>query len=387
MSIKCDVLVIGAGIAGSTCASILDSLGCTVSLIEQHDKLSHSHSQKIDFAEDKNLSTHITKYNLPLTKKTNISRWYSPDNELFEFKSSINDIWCKRGDSTSYENTLLKSSNVSLVLNTKLQKIHKGTIITIHSSKGKVEYKAKYVVIATGNFSPYFSPDKQQKMKQLYYGHGFVVDKLNIEQDIPHIVFDKNMFDNSYLFMVHNSDENISYLAYGSISQKPLSINELKTNSIIGEALNQSTMIKPILGFIYLAYPSTLCYDNILFVGDAANLMDPLFSYGVTNAIKSAVFAAEAIHKGGNVCDNYKKACKGEILPELYRKFKFRILFDSLSNQEINVIIQLLNSLSTKYDVDSLFDNTLKSAFVLTPHLITNSTIRKLMIRSIRWML
>ena len=101
MSIKCDVLVIGAGIAGATCSHILDSLGCNVTLIEQKDKLSYSHSQKIDFAEDKNLSTYITKYNLPLTKKTNVSRWYSPDNELFEFKSSINDIWCKRGDINS----------------------------------------------------------------------------------------------------------------------------------------------------------------------------------------------------------------------------------------------------------------------------------------------
>jgi len=273
----------------------------------QKEKLSLSHSQKIDFAEDKNLSNYITKYKLPLTKLTNISRWYSPNNELFELKSSISDVWCKRGDIDSYECKILKSSNVSLFLNTKLNKIHKGNITTVKSSNRKIEYKAKYIIISTGNFSPYFSPDKQQKMKKSYFGHGFVIDKLNIEKDIPHIVFDKTIFDNSYLFMVNNSDENISYLAYGSLSNKPLDIKKLKTNSVIKQALNKSKIIKPILGSIYFAEPSTLGYDNILFVGDAANLMDPLFSYGVTNAIKSGIFAAEAIINGENICDYYKK--------------------------------------------------------------------------------
>ena len=384
MSIKCDILVIGAGIAGSTCSYILDSLGYNVILIEQQEKLSLSHSQKIDFAEDKNLSKYITKYKLPLTKQSNISRWYSPNNELFELKSSINDVWCKRGDIDSYESTLLKSSNVSLYLNTKLKKIHNENITTVHSSKGKIEYKAKYIIISTGNFPPYFSPDKQQKMKKSYFGHGFVIDELNIEKDIPHIVFDKNMFDNSYLFMVNNSDENISYLAYGSFSHKPLTINKIKTNTIINQALNKSKIIKPIIGSIYLAEPSTLCYDNILFVGDAANLMDPLFSYGVTNAIKSGIFAAEAIIKGENICYHYKKEIKEEILTELYRKNNLRMLFDTLSNKEIDVIIKLLNSLSKKYDLDKLFDNNLKLGFVLMPYLLSNQTLQKLFIRSIR---
>ena len=112
--------------------------------------------------------------------------------------------------------------------------------------------------------------------------------------------------------------------------------------------------------------------------------MDPLFSYGVTNAIKSGIFAAEAIINGGNICNYYKKEIKEEILPELYRKNKLRILFDSLTNKEIDVIIKLLNSLSKKYDVDNLFDNNIKSGFVLIPYLLTNPTLQKLLIRSIR---
>ena len=54
MSIKCDALVIGAGIAGSTCAAVLDKLGIEdVYVIERSKGIGLSHSQKIDFAEDK----------------------------------------------------------------------------------------------------------------------------------------------------------------------------------------------------------------------------------------------------------------------------------------------------------------------------------------------
>lgn len=386
MVLDCDVLVVGGGIAGSTCASILDSSGYDVNLIEQCDKLSHSHSQKIDFAEDKSLSTVISKYSLPLHKKTNLSRWYSPENQLFEFKSSIHDIWCKRGDENAYEITILKKSNVTLELNTKLRKIQNGIAKTIQFPNKKKEYKAKHVIMATGNFLPSYSPDKIKKLDQLYYGHGFVIDRLNIKPDIPHVIFNKNIFDNSYLFMVHNSDENLSYLAYGSTSKKPLNINILKTNPVTRDALKQTKILKPIKGSIYLARPSTLVQDNILFVGDAANLMDPLFSYGITNAIHSAVYASESICKGGNVGEHYKKACK-EMISEISMKYKLRILFDSFTNEEINSIISFLNTLSSNHDIDHLLDKKFKSILLISPYLITNSTMRKIMLKAIRCML
>jgi flavin-dependent dehydrogenase len=293
-----------------------------------------------------------------ILKETNISRWFAPNQDMFEFKSDINDIWFKRGGTNSFENKILKKSNVNIILNTDVIDISSRNVkVRNIVTKEKKIYEPRIIVISSGNHQPYFSKDKDDNIIQSIYAHGFVVDCLDIEPDIPHIFFDCKLFHNSYLYMVQNSDENTGYIAYGRLLKDSLTVDELKKNKIINKALSKSKFKQNISGRLYTGNQSTLTEKNKLFIGDAANLMDPFLNYGVTNSIKSGIFAAESIAHGTNIMESYKTMVKKEISSELQKQMQMRRLFNKLNDKDINSIIRLLNGLNDNGKIEELFYN------------------------------
>lgn len=378
MTIECDVLVVGSGIAGSTCASVLKRLGTQdVVILERSNEIGMSHSQKIDFAEDKGLKKLLVKYNLPIYKETNISRWYAPNNEMFELKSKINDVWFKRGDKNSYENRVLKNQEVNN--NTDVVKIKPNYVEAVNKiSKQKLTYKPKNIVVATGHSKPYLNKYKKESIIKNLNAFGFVVDNLNIDPDIPYVFFDNKISKNSYIFMIQDSTEEIGYIAYGSISDKPINFKDLRKNKEICSLISDSKLIKKINGSIYVGKKCPLAYDNTLFVGDAANLMDPFLSYGITNAVKSGVFAAESITNDKDVSENYKKMLNIELSKELNQQLKLRKILDKLEDKDINNIIKLFNEINKEGNIEELANKPLKLAFTTMPYLLKNPGLLKI---------
>lgn len=383
---KCEVLIIGGGIAGSTCATVLDKSGIdNIYVIERAKNIGLSHSKKIDFAEDKGLKKLLNKYNLPIFKETNISRWFAPNQEMFEFKSKINDIWFKRGDKNSFETTVLKTTNVNTITNTEVAQITNGIVKTVNQkTKEKVSYKPRHIVIATGNSPPYFNRDKQESIIQMFTTRGFVVDQIDIEPDIPYVFFDKSYFESSYMYMVQHSEEDVGYIAYGALKDTDLVFDDLKQNKQFGAVISRSTAIDQIHGTIYVGKPCSLTYDNLLFVGDAANLIDPLFSYGIANAVKSGIFAAEAIVNEKNIAENYMMTVKNEIFRELHQHLKLRKLLNSLNNKDINYLIKLLNDIDENEDINELFDNMGKLSIKLVPRLVKDFRLLSIIFKGVR---
>ncbi len=359
MNKKCKVLIIGGGIAGSTAFTVLNKLNIgPVTLCETSKNIGSSHSRKIDFAEDKGLKEELEKYDLPCYKETNVSRYFSPNGELFEFHSIIRDIWFKRGSNDSYERNLLKNNDESILLNSTVREIKNGIVrVDCKTSGEKLTFQPEYIIVASGNSTAPFNMDKEKKIIDLYHTKGFAVDTIDIEPDIPHIFFDKKIFRSSYMYMVNHKKENIGYLAYGTNLKNGYPINFLQENKQFGKLLENSHVIDTIHGSIYFGKHSQLVNGNMLFVGDAANLMDPLFSYGVTPSVRSAVFAAESISKGKDVMNQYKKRVKKEILPEIYQHFMLRKVFDSLSNKDIDVLIHILKQINENVTDEDVFDN------------------------------
>jgi len=388
MTIDCDVLVVGGGISGSVCASVLDKLGVKdVHLLEKSEEIGASHSPKIDFAEDKGLKKLLKKYNLPVLKETNISRWFAPNGEMFELESRINDIWFKRGGQDSFESKVLESSDVAISANTEAVNLSRGRVKAMdQKSNKKVEYNPQIVVDATGNFSPHFNKDKERKTSENIYTRGLILDNIDIEYDIPYIFFDKNLFYGSYLYMVQASQEGCGYLAYGTKSDRQVSLNELEKKIPI-DVFSEAEVRGEIRGSIYAAETCSLSRENILFVGDAANLMDPFLSYGVTNAVKSGIFAAKAISQEKGVKEirrMYEDSVRNKIHPELEKQFKLRAVFKRLDNKDIDCIIETLKSLNKEKNIENLFDEQVRLFINFLPQLIRRPRLFKIFSKSIR---
>ena len=391
-TIDCDVRVVGGGISGSVCASVLDKLGVEdVRLLEKSKEIGESHSPKIDFAEDKGLKELMKKYDFPVLKETNVSRWFSPNGEMFELESKISDIWFKRGGSDSFESNVLEGSDVVVDNNTRAVSLSRGKVKAVNQKNDeKIEYNPEIIVDATGNFRPHFSSNKEEEISREIYGRGYVLDKINVKNDIPHVFFDKDFFPGSYLYLVHDSDRDVGYLTYGTSENKRLDIEDLKGKKYLREALSESEVKKEINGSVYIGNPSTLTEDNILFAGDSANLMDPLLNYGSGNALKSGIFAAEAIDEAGEldtVKDRYRRLVKNHIYPELGANMKFRKIFDSFNNRDINCIVEISKRIDEHNDIEELAKNPLEFAYRLMGQIPSNPRLINIIFKSMGGMI
>jgi len=97
--------------------------------------------------------------------------------------------------------------------------------------------------------------------------------------------------------------------------------------------------------------------DNLLLVGDAAGLIDPLMGYGMMSAIVSGYYAgkysADAIKSG-----DYEtlKEYEREVGKRFNRRtsYAFRRIFESLDNKDLDTLINIANDLEDRTNVDDL---------------------------------
>lgn len=126
-------------------------------------------------------------------------------------------------------------------------------------------------------------------------------------------------------------------------------------------------------------------YKNILLVGNAAGLLDPLFGYGVNQAIYSGYWAAKAIEEnldGGceKVCEAYEMELSRSLLPDIKSGVKMRLVFDSLKNRHFDRLVSTLSNISNEVDdIDDFLDNPIKYPVPLAKSLVRQPRLLGLM--------
>ena len=157
MIVKCDVLVVGAGCAGSVAALKLGKEGFNVVLIERESKVGGHTEPKFDISEDSGLGGILGELNLPYSEKTGRSSWFSRDYS-FTLESKVSDLYFKRGPlSDCFEVQVVKKavdSGVQLFLGSELSnfKINGTSIdsVKLSSKNDDVTLEPKVVIAADG---------------------------------------------------------------------------------------------------------------------------------------------------------------------------------------------------------------------------------------------
>ena len=91
--------------------------------------------------------------------------------------------------------------------------------------------------------------------------------------------------------------------------------------------------------------PRKLVYGNLVLVGDAARLCDPLTGGGIANALLSGKYAAEAISRG--IPEKYEALCRGLKRRNRVRYRLKRILYD-LSDGDLNEMVEVMEKFKPK---------------------------------------
>jgi digeranylgeranylglycerophospholipid reductase len=371
MEIQCDALVVGAGPAGSVAALYCSKHGLNTVLIERNNKVGAHTNTRIDSSPDFGLTEIINEIGLKTENLVYKSKWHSPYGSSFTLHSKIGEYYFKRGSAPdSFEYSTVYNSikyGCEFISDANLKSLNKDNKdkkcineVVVSQGPHEIMIKPKIIIDAAGVNSPFHSflriPKRDYKKGVIFGMNG----KDFVSSDTSEIYFDAALIKGGYFYMVtaKNGISSAAVVLDSTKMKKPVDkyfYEYLRRNIEVAER------IKAIDGRFggeanLLRLPEHL-YQNVLFAGDAAGLIDPLMGYGMLPAIASGYYAGkysvEAIKEG-----DYEALKKYEWeLKKGFNKrmsYAFRRIFESLDNKDIDMLIKMANELGGRTEVDDL---------------------------------
>jgi len=374
--LKCDVLIVGNGVAGSVTALKALKHGLKIIIIEKEKKIGTNIDTKLDLTESIGIENIIKELDLPIHDKSNVSKWFSP-NHVLDFNSSIYDLYVKRGiDEDSFENKniskildgggqLLTETNIKLFKWGKNNRVDK---VIVKKDKKNIEIEPSFIIGADGVNSAVLKLSRLSSYENIigkFIGIGVYGKNFNLPTGITHVFFDRNIAPGGYIFAA-KSKENNCVLAVG-IDSSMTNINpqqyykKIKSHKLLSDILKDAEIKNPLSGFGRIGLLKRHSIGNIMLVGDAGRFPDPLFCYGVRQAILSGYNAAKTINLCLQSAIEKKPSEKFESsMVELQNEIKLgyflRKAFRKMRNKDIDTIVKILSDAQKDgLDIDYLF--------------------------------
>ncbi len=338
---KYDVVVSGAGPAGSRCAEVIAKAGYKVALIEKDINFRKPCGGGIPRAS-------IFRYypqlkDLDLVKKNYIAM-YSADGHILEHSFEETDVNPIVIDRLEFDNLIrniavdagaeLFDKNISYDF---IYKDQKKIGIRTKTPSGTNEYLANIIVVADGMSSKLaHKSGLREKWSPLNIGIGkaeILEGKNNLNEKGSYFFFKK--YGYGWIFPIDKQKFNIGTITYYE--------NNLKYNirnlfeEFLHESQNRNFLSKEAYKVIWSAIfpePATgvleksLYDDNIIIVGDAAGFVGPISGEGIHGAIISGQIAGEtsvnALKNDDFTANSLKGFKKHPKIKNLIRLFKFQ---------------------------------------------------------------
>ena len=223
----------------------------------------------------------------------------------------------------------------------------------------KIVIKPEIIIAADGRNSIFHRYSDKQSLNKEWVAYG-VTGSHFIQPDTSEIYFDADLAPGGYFYTVTSltglSSAGIVVDAekmkgsseeyfYDFLSKKPAIADKITTraNTFRGEGhlftLNRHTQ------------------HNLLLIGDAAGLTDPLMGYGMMPAIVSGYYAGrysvEARKKKNyELLRNYQRTVRRRLNKRVSHAFSR--IFEALDNRDLDTLITMANDLEARTDVDDL---------------------------------
>jgi len=390
---KCDVLIIGGGAAGIVAGLTALKQGLNTIIVEREKNIGQGIETKLDLTESIGIEHIIKELKLPIHEKSNRSKWFSP-NFILDYKSEIYDLYVKRGiENDSFDNInaneFLKNGG-RIFTNTQLNKFEFGENnlvkkVYLKKDTEKIEFEPTFIIGADGSNSTVLQLSGLSKYDTIFgefHAIGVYGKNFNLPERSPHIFFNKKIAPGGYIFSAKTSkgdcvlgvgfDRSLSYNSNEEILQKA------KLNNIISNILKNSDIKNSFKGFGKYGLLKRHSIGNILLVGDAGRFGDPLFCYGVRQAILSGYNASMSCKKfldskcNLDIDKEYESSMK-DLQNEIKIGLFFRNAYNRLNNRDIDAIVKIVSEAQKDgLNIDYIFKNNNK--FIIK-HIIKNMRI------------
>lgn len=335
-----DVVISGAGPAGSKCAEIIAKSGYKVALIERDSNWRkpcggavssrifkyYPQLRKLDYTPIFGMTIYSADYHQLKYSWKNI-RDYSINVDRLSFDNFIRDIAVDTGAE-------LFDKNISFDY---IRKNNKRVGIKTKTSSGTEEYYGKIIVIADGMSSKLAIKSglrEKWNVNEIGVGKCAILEgENNLDKEIMSMFF-KPYKGYAWIFPLDGNRFNIGY---GTWQVERSNINQIFNEFLKEPFLNDFFPHKNYKNLWEGTYPipalgvkeKSLYNDNLMIIGDAAGFVSPISGEGIHPSIVSGNIAAETAIKALEVEDTSKNALKNykshPNIKKIIRNFKMKI--------------------------------------------------------------
>jgi geranylgeranyl reductase family protein len=349
---KFDVIICGAGPAGTTCALALESSGLKVALVD-----------KSNFPRDKICGDAIAAY-VPKVLKT-INREYGQALETFSAKEKVNTIrivspnkevldisYGKDGFISTrmeFDNFLLnfvkQLSNVKLFLNTAITDIKLDDKAVYVNAGENIKLEAQLIIGCDGEQGIVRKKLTDTQLDPRHHAAAVRAYYKNVK-DIPEATFELHFLTDMipgyfWIFPLPNGQANVGLgLLTKTVSERKLNLKQemlliIATNPYLKDRFEGAEMVSDIRGYgLPLGSRKvTVSGTRFMLCGDAASLIDPLTGEGIGQAIISGRYAGWQAKKcfeqnnfSASFMKQYDKTIYDKVWKEHRRSFIIRKL-------------------------------------------------------------
>jgi len=344
---KCDVLIIGAGPAGLSSALMLSKKGFSTIILEKNKTVGPEYT-KFDITEGYKIKKILEEIGVQPQKISQQSEWFSP-NYSYVLDSRIEDFYFKRGpQEDSLENILLKKlyeKNVNVfyksIIDSIKQEEKKINTVRVNTTREKITINPKYIISADGSDSELRKRLKiETKIFVKLEGFGTVIETKKDDM-IPFakIYFDEKLAPGGYVYSGSVRKQAFFCIVIDNIFSKKISFGE-NLKKILKKNINTDFKVKNYFSGIGISGISKPRFENVLFIGGAALLLDPFLGYGLNYAIESAYTTVQAIAKNKiEIYTDYAKKIQSE-----FKKIYFvRKIWRNANNKFFDKLIEAFN--------------------------------------------
>lgn len=322
VSMRCDVLVVGGGPAGSTCATLLAEKGFHVIMLEKEEH------PRFHIGES------LLPANMPLLERLGVAdqikeigllklgiEFNSPEHEhvsLIEFSDSWNkDLsWAYQVRRSEFDEILFHNAakkGVDTIEKCRVRDIRfddnstAPVLVRAEMATGEViNFEAKFVVDASGRdtflANKYKTKQKDKKHSSAaIFGHFHQASRLPGDKEGYISIF---WFEHGWFWFIPLADGTTSVGAvcwpyYLNFRKKPLEDflwDTIKLSPQLAERMKHAKLVSETYATGNYSYSSTISDGKqFIMIGDAYAFVDPVFSSGVMLAMNSAFKGAEVV--------------------------------------------------------------------------------------------
>jgi len=349
-----EVVVVGGGVSGLTCATFLADAGLNVAVLEA--------SQKIGGFMKDNLQGFLsyeidkTPFNIPRDKPSKKIALWSPNKNRVEFEFDKPICYLvKRGPTDSFELYLAKKARAAgaeIVTNSRITKLRwTGNCINEILDTNGQSYRGKVFVAADGIASRMRKLAGVGILPPKGVGFGLKMANVKIAPLEMHGMFNLRLAPQGYCYVIGYPDgKYASVVVSARVRYIQKNIREYFSHFIKSypELFRDAERIH---GFAR----AVTCNDggyklrrgNLLFVGEAGGFQDPMFGFGMSPSIRSSKIAAniiiQSLNKNQNsILANYEAIARDRILRGYVRgRWNLRkLILEHMNNDDLEVLFE-----------------------------------------------